>query len=315
MIKCAVAIMAYNEQANIGKLLQALLAQELDKVQISEIMVVASGCTDRTEEIVQEYAQQHPHIRLLHQPSREGKASAINLCMRHLRHHQVIVLHSADLIPAPRAIENLVQPFEDPQVGMTGGRPVPTNNPGRFMGYTAHLLWGLHHRISLARPKMGEVIAFRNIFHQIPHDSAVDEASIEPLIRGQGMHLLYTPDAVVYNHGPETVGDFMKQRRRIYAGHLYVKDTMGYSVSTIKMKGILPLFLKEIIHPSTAPQLLPGEQDEKPLSRRRHLLWGPMVAMLEVYGRLLGNWDYTVWKRKPFVWAVSETTKDLVEAN
>jgi biofilm PGA synthesis N-glycosyltransferase PgaC len=286
----------------------------LDQVRIAQIMIVASGCTDRTEEIVQGYAQQHPHIRLLRQANREGKAAAINLCMGYLRHHEIIVLHSADLVPAPDAIENLVRPFEDPQVGMTGGRPVPTNDPKRFMGYTAHLLWGLHHRVSLRRPKMGEVIAFRNIFRQIPYDSAVDEASIEPLIRGQGMHLLYAQESVVYNHGPETVRDFLKQRRRIFAGHLYVKDSMGYSVSTIKMGGILPLFIKEIIQPSPAPQLLP-EAQEKPISRWRHIFWGPAVAALEVYSRFLGNWDYTVWKRKPFVWSIAESTKDLAKAS
>ena len=161
------------------------------------------------------------------------------------------------------------------------------------MGYVSHLLWRLHHRVSLRRPKMGELIAFRNIFRQIPYDSAVDEASIEPLILGQGLELHYVPEAIVYNRGPETVTDFFKQRRRIYAGHLYVKDTVGYKVSTMSGLRILLLFLQEM------------------RLDWRYFLWGPAAIALEVCARLRGMYDYRVWKRKPFIWAVAETTKEL----
>ena len=182
MLRCCVATMAYNEEANIGKMLEAVLSQRLRQVEIAEIVVVASGCTDRTEEIVSAFARMDSRIRLLTQPQREGKSTAVNLLLRKTT-QEVIVLVSADTIPVPDAIENLVAPFGDSQVGMVGGRPVPTNDARAFMGYAAHLLWALHHQISLRRPKMGEMIAFRNFFRQIPFDSAVDEASIEPLIR------------------------------------------------------------------------------------------------------------------------------------
>jgi cellulose synthase/poly-beta-1,6-N-acetylglucosamine synthase-like glycosyltransferase len=140
---------------------------------------------------------------------------------------------------------------------------------------------------------MGEMIAFRNFFRQIPPDSAVDEASIEPLIRGQGLELWYAPQAIVYNRGPETVGDFLRQRRRIFAGHTYVRDTLGYRVST--MKGLRILWL--LLTSST-------------LKRDwRYVCWAPAVAVLEVWARLLGVLDYGLWKRTHSVWEISETTK------
>lgn len=293
MIHCCVGIMAFNEECNIGRLLHALLDQQTRTVCIEEIIVVASGCTDRTEDIVQEYKAHDSRIRVLQQARREGKASAVNLLMRTTQ-CEVVVLHSADTLPLPNTIEELVAPFADPQIGMVGGHPVPTNPINTFMGYSAHLLWELHHQVSLRHPKMGELIAFRNIFRQIPHDSAVDEASIEPLIIGQGLRLVYAPGAIVHNKGPETVRDFFKQRRRIFAGHLYVKDTLGYRVSTMNGLRIAWLYVKNI------------------RSDWRYFIWGPAVIALEVLGRLWGTWDYSVRRHKPFVWPVAESTKDLV---
>jgi biofilm PGA synthesis N-glycosyltransferase PgaC len=295
MIKCCIGIMAYNEEANIANLLNELIQQNTDQVTIDQIVVVASGCTDRTEEFVHDVAKRHKKIKLIRQRERKGKASAVNALLEEID-YEIVVLQSADTLPTPTTIENLVAKFEDPDIGMVGGRPIPVNSPDTFMGYAAHLLWELHHQISLRRPKMGELIAFRNIFKQIPYDTAVDEASIEPLIVGQGLKLIYAPDAVVRNKGPLTINEFLRQRKRIFAGHLYVQDMLGYRVST--MNGFragyqfLRLFNLEW----------------------RHIFWGPLVVGLELLARMLAIYDYSIWKRKPYAWTMAESTKDLIEA-
>ena len=295
MTHCTIGIMAYNEAANIGHLLDALLLQKLETVAIDKIIIVASGCTDGTVEIVEQFTTQDKRIQLLCQPQREGKASAVNLFMLNARNAEVIVLVSADVLPKPHTIEALVSPFSDPNIGMVGGHPVPTNSKDTFIGFAVNLEWELHHAISLRHPKMGELISFRNIFRQIPRDTAVDEASIEPLIVGQGMKLRYAPEAIIYNYGPETVRDFIKQRRRIFAGHLYVKDTLGYQVATMNSLRILTLFFRNI------------------KADWRYFIWAPFVFALEFYVRMLGKYDYNVRKRKPFVWQMVETTKkDMV---
>jgi poly-beta-1,6-N-acetyl-D-glucosamine synthase len=294
MIHCCVGIMAYNEEANIGRLLEALLAQKTRLASLDEILVVASGCTDRTEAIVEEFAARDGRIRLLTQVRKEGKAAAVNLLLRHTD-CEVIILESADTLPLPETIEELVSPLQDPAVGMVGGHPVPTNSRATFMGYAAHLVWELHHGIALRHPKMGEAIAFRNVFHQIPYDTAVDEASIEPLIVGQGLRLCYAPRAIVYNRGPERAGEFVKQRRRVFAGHLYVKDTLGYKVSTMSSL-------------RSAWALLRSARLDW-----RYFLWAPGVVALEGYVRLLATYDYVFRKRKPYNWTMATTTKQLVE--
>lgn len=290
-LRCSIGVTAHNEAANIGRLLDRLLRQELTTVAVTEICVVASGCTDGTETIVEEFAARDPRVRLLVQAQREGKASAINLVLREAA-ESVIVISSADLLPAPDAVERLVAPFADPDMGMTSCRPIPVNDPHTFMGFCAHLLWDLHHQINLESFKAGEMIAFRRVFERIPHKTAVDEASIEPIVRGQGYTVRYIPDAIVQNKGPETVADFLRQRRRIYAGHLEIVDTLGYAVSTLRGGRIARLLLRNLTW------------------RPRPLVWTAAVVALEVYGRWLGKRDYRA-RRDHSVWEVATSTKRL----
>ena len=290
-INCSLGIMAHNEAANIGRLLARVAASRLERVRVAEIIVVASGCTDDTEAIVRAAAAADPRIRLISQPTRQGKASAMNLFLRDAA-CDVLVLSSADLLPSEDAIERLVSPFADPEVGMTACRPEPVNDPATFMGFAAHLLWDLHHQMNLEGFKAGEMIAFRKVFTRIPPHTAVDEASVEPLIRGQGYGVRYVPDAVVYNKGPETVNDFLRQRRRIYAGHLEMQAALGYSVSTMSGGKIAGLLLRNL--------------DWRP----RQLWWTARVVALEVYGRYLGRQDYRA-RRSHTVWEIDATTKEL----
>ena len=74
-ISVSICVAAYNEEANIGRLLDAMNRQKLSCCLIKEIIVVASGCTDRTEEIVRQKMKKNQLIKLLPQQERKGKAS------------------------------------------------------------------------------------------------------------------------------------------------------------------------------------------------------------------------------------------------
>jgi glycosyltransferase involved in cell wall biosynthesis len=294
IIKCSVGIMAYNEEANIARTLQAVLEQSGPSIRIDEVVVVASGCTDRTVPIVSDMALKEPRIRLCTQEKREGKASAINLFLKQAI-SPVVVLIGADVIPETSAFEQLCAPFKDPAIGMVGGRPVPVNDPNTFMGHAVHLLWRLHDQVARIHPKLGEVIAFRNVISGIPTDSAVDEISIQALISQLGYKIIYIPDCVVYNKGPLTVRDFLKQRRRIYAGHLKVLKQQNYEASTMKVS---PIFRQLIASRHFA------------LSSAQKARWTFGAMTLEGYARLQGQWDY--WcKREHHIWSAVASTKDL----
>jgi Glycosyltransferases, probably involved in cell wall biogenesis len=293
-VGCSVGIMAYNEEANIGRTVRAVLEQQGITVRINEVIVVASGCTDRTVPIVAEIASQEPRVRLCIQEKREGKASAINLFLKQAV-SEVAVLIGADVIPESSALEYMCAPFKDPKIGMIGGRPIPINDPETFMGHAVHLLWRLHDQMARVYPKLGEVIAFRNVVSGIPSDSPVDEISIQALISQLGYRLIYEPACIVYNKGPLTIRDFLKQRRRIYAGHLQVRDQQNYAASTMRVSPILL-------------QLLACH--DFALSTPRQVMWTFGTVILEGFARLQGYFDYRM-KRQHHIWQMVDSTKAL----
>ncbi len=290
-IKCSVGVTAYNEEANIGALLDALIHQHLYEVEISEIIVVASGCTDNTVPIVQEYQEKYPDkIKLFVQERREGKTSAINVFLQHAK-EDICVLESGDTLPREDAIENLVKPLRDPSVGMTGAHKVPLNTPDHIAGLFTHLRLKMEHQLSMEIPRLGELIAFRKVFDRIPPDIAMDEAFVEAIVVKRGLQVKYAPNAVVYNSGPTTISDFVRQRRRNYAGHLYLRQKYGYVVSSMNTWKVLKVGLSEI--------------------------WGAirligvlvLLAVLEAYARLLGWYDFAIKKKRHVVWDMAWTQK------
>jgi hypothetical protein len=204
---------------------------------------------------------------------------------------------SADVVVADVAIEGLARHFRDPQVGMVGGHPVPVNDASTFLGHTVHLLWGLHDAIAREAPKLGEMVAFRNVVAAIPTDSAVDEVSIESRITNSGYRLVYEPGAVVSNRGPSTIADFLRQRRRIAAGHCHVARKEGYAASTMS--------------PARIARALVGSQARTVL---RHPVWTFGAVGLELTARVLGYYDYL--RRRPHhIWSAVATTKGDVAAD
>src|SRR5579859_2279636 len=126
-LKCSVGVMAYNEEASIADALTSILGQKVSSGRIAELIVVASGCEDRTAAIVTEIASRDGQVRLIEQAQREGKASAINLFISQAR-SDVLIMAGGDVIMADGSVDQLLSHFADPQVGMVGGRPTPVNS-------------------------------------------------------------------------------------------------------------------------------------------------------------------------------------------
>jgi glycosyltransferase involved in cell wall biosynthesis len=293
MQKISIGVCAFNEERNCRQVLEALLNQDCRQVQILEIVVVSSGSTDRTDEIIQMFAEFNPKLRLIREPVRRGKSAAVNtyLAAKH-PHANVCVIASADIVPDSRAIEHLSLALLDPQVGVAGGRPMPVNKADRFLGFVVQLQWKLHHLISLKHPKCGEMIAFRSdLAESIPAESPVDEASLEAMAAKKNLRLKYIPEATFVNRGPDTLSDLISQRRRIASGHCWLQRTGGYKVAT---KSSLVIMKALFLHPPRRPI---------------EWVWTLGAICLEAWCRLLGSADCYMRPQVHQTWEIVQSTK------
>ena len=177
----------------------------------------------------------------------------------------------------------------------TGAHKIPVNTPEHLVGLFTHLRLRMEHELCLDIPRLGEMIAFRRVLEQIPLDVAMDEAFVEAIVIKHGLRVIYSPDAVVYNTGPDTIGDFVRQRRRNHAGHLYLEHKYGHQVSSMQNSRVARIALRE--------------------------LWGAvrliftlfLLAACESWSRFLGWYDYAIKRERHVVWDMAYSQKQNVQ--
>ena len=297
----SIGICAYNEERNIGKLLSSLSEQKTDIVSIKEIIVVSSASTDRTDEIVREYAKRDERVKLITQQERRGKIAALNELLKAAR-GEVVVLISADTIPIEDTIESLCTPFLSPKTGIVGGRAVPVDSPDTLCGFITNLTWELHHEVSVkhpSNPKIGEIYAFRNIIEKLPQNTLTDEDTMRMLVQGRGYGAAYAPHAIVYNKGPDTLAELIRQRKRWNISQALLTKTAGFDNPGWKHIDIVKLTLRKL----------------KP--NPKSMAWLFLASILEVYIRVYSLYYVHTQIKKPekfraiFCWEQVESTKDV----
>jgi len=287
-----VGVCAYNEEKNIASCLGSILRQKGTAFQLREVLVVCSGCTDGTEAIVEGISCQDRRVRLLVQKQREGKCSAINLIISQAE-GEVVALVNGDNRLEDGSLESLLEPFRDPSVGMAGGHPVPVNSPDSTIGFAVHMVWDLHHRLSLINPKIGELVAFRKDGVSLPTHLGSDEDNIRMQLERRGLRSVYVPDAIVINKGPTNVTDFMKQRTRINIGEGYIKKLYDYDVPTQDW-GLVARALLDFLR-----------------EHGKHPIRIMAAAMLEASARIYSKVYVALDKGDQAVWCQIATSKDV----
>lgn len=295
--RASVVVPTHNDGQNLGLLLERVLAEP----SVGEVVVVASGCRDNTRAVVEEAASRAPgRIRLFVETSRTGKASAINLALEVCGFDRVVIV-SGDVVPVPGSVELLLDALDDPGVGLAGGRPMPVNDDREVMGSAVSLLWELHHRLALRRPKLGEAIALRaDAVAPLPRTS-VDEATFQAVLEQAGWRSAYVPEAVVVNRGPATACDFIRQRRQVHAGHLWLRHAYGYTVPSMDAA----LVVRELCALLVADA---GRARRSERVRPRRVAGTAAAVSLELWARTLAHADY-LRRKELHVWNMVESAK------
>lgn len=235
-MRLSILICAYNEENKIGNVLQNLSSQRLPPETTDyEIVVVASGCTDRTIPVVKSFSRRNRNVKLIQEDQRRGKAAAINRGLE-VASGRYVALIPADVLPEEDALYNLLIPFRDQEVVVVTGQPVqdPKQTKSGLMGYLMNMtfrLWGrLMRKLNeegRAAHSSGEFMAVRrDVIDRIPEECAADDSYISILARRRGV-IKFEPKAVCYNTMPTNPADYVNQRRRWLFGHFQTRRLTG----------------------------------------------------------------------------------------
>ncbi|MBX0312411.1 MAG: glycosyltransferase family 2 protein, partial [Sulfurihydrogenibium sp.] len=123
----SVLVPMHNEEKVASYILDLLVASDYPKEKL-EIIPINDHSTDRTKEIIEEYAQKYPFIKPLHRYGDlpRGKQNGLNDALK-IAKGDIILVYDADYLPPKGQIRTLAIAFKDPRIGAVMGRVVPIN--------------------------------------------------------------------------------------------------------------------------------------------------------------------------------------------
>jgi len=233
----SIIVPAHNEQAVIGRRIDNLLSLDYPS-DMYEILIVESGSTDGSHEIVESVIAQRgnrpPELRLLRQTERQGKASAINVGKRHAR-GEIVLVTDANAVFEPDVLRQMMPHFEDPKVGAVGGRYL-VSNPDNVYSASESFYWDLEYIMRRGEAAVdsaclfhGEINAWRKDLAEPDTRNLSEDLDTVIQIRRAGYRIEYEPAARVYEPAATSAQDQITQRKRTTTGTLQcIFKHLGY---------------------------------------------------------------------------------------
>lgn len=233
----SIVIPAYNEELSIRRTIERFLEADYPRDRM-QILVVSDCSTDRTDDIVREYADRR--VDLLRLPIRGGKTAAENAARAHLR-GEIVIQTDASVLVDRAALKPLVAAFADPTVGVASGRDVSVGNLDGDVnagesGYVGYEMWvrRLETRLDGIVGASGCFYATRHALHMEEVPAGLSRDFAAPLVaRKHGFRSVSVDAAVCYV--PRT-GSIRREYRRKVRTMSRGIQTLGY------MRGLLNPF-------------------------------------------------------------------------
>lgn len=211
----------YNEAKVIRR--KILNVENLDYPKKNlEVIIIDSGSIDGTPDLVQHYIDKSKiRYKLIVQPDRLGKASAINYALRYCK-GDIIVMTDADALFNKDALKKIVENFSDPNVGSATGRICILNADQSSVTVLEKSYRTIFEIIRQGESKMdstpifnGPITAFRKeLFDELETDTVTDDIEICIRIREKGFRSVYDPEAIAYENTPISRKSRIKQKTR-----------------------------------------------------------------------------------------------------
>ena len=222
----AVVIAAYNEENVIEKKIQSVLVSTypLDKLVI---YVGSDASTDRTNEIVATFADQHPNVRLKIFPGRTGKAGIINSIINDCK-EELLILTDANVFFTPSTIPNLVRHFAEKNTRQVCANILKTSDRNENIQALEKGYLLVENQIKLRESATwgfvmgaegGCYAIRRNAYTPIPPNFFMDDFFVTMSVIENKGRVVFDEEAICYEDLPTESSEEFKRKIRISIGN------------------------------------------------------------------------------------------------
>lgn len=249
----AIFIPAHNEEVVIAQTLKAMSRLYYPKEKL-DIIVINDNSSDRTGEIVQEFAEKFPFIRVIEttEPNKGiGKSSALNEALAQSE-SEFIAVYDADNTPERMAVWYLVMGLlNDPQSGAVVGKFRVINAKEtwltRFINIeTICFQWmaqaGRWSWFKVATIPGTNFAIRRDIMERLGGwdvKAMAEDTELTIRVYNLGYHIRFFPQAITWEQEPETLKVWWNQRLRWARGNQYVVLKFLTQIFKLKRKRII----------------------------------------------------------------------------
>lgn len=219
----SIIIPAYNEEVTIGSCIKSMLSLNYP---CYEVIVIDDGSSDNTFKEASKYSEKG--VKVIRQKN-SGKPGAVNTGIKNAS-GEVVITVDADSKLHPDALTWICRRFSsNPRLGAVAGnvkidRPTGLLKTLQSLEYTMSINLGRKSQSMLHCVMIvpGAIAALKTRVLQevgyFPTDTFAEDFDITMKILKAGYHVEYESRAIAFTQAPETVEDFLKQRRRWYRG-------------------------------------------------------------------------------------------------
>jgi cellulose synthase/poly-beta-1,6-N-acetylglucosamine synthase-like glycosyltransferase len=184
-----------------------------------EVLFVSDGSTDGTVARLRAAATRDTRIAVVELPARNGKASALNAGLARAA-HDIVVFSDASIALEPRALDEIVRPFGDAQVGSVSGedRIAQGGGEGLYGRYELFLRRLESNFFSIVGASGSFYAQRRHLCEAFPAGLAPDFVSVLRTVK-LGYRAVSSPDAVGWMSAlADSKAEFSRKVRTILRG-------------------------------------------------------------------------------------------------